>query len=188
MTRFPTPRASRFGIVLLLAAAVAAPVLAVRRTEDPLALVPADAVTVGVIHWNALRSSPLSAKVFADLDHLSGDGDAARFLAETGLTPAEDIDTIVIAMSPGDAGSRESGLVLFEGRFDLSRIGKALTERGAKSLTSPGGAYYLLAEKGGEPGAVSLVNKNLIVCGHEASVTAALARRESGGDGGLSSG
>lgn len=180
--------ASRFALALLLAAAVAAPALAVRRTEDPLALVPADAVTVGVIHWNALRSSPLSAKVFADLDHLSGDGDAARFLAETGLTPAEDIDTIVIAMSRGEAGSRESGLVLFEGRFDLARIGRALTERGAKSLTSPGGAYYLLAEKGGEPGAVSLVNKNLIVCGHEASVTAALARRESGGDGGLSSG
>ena len=190
MTRFPALRASRFGILLLLAAATATPALAVRRTEDPLALVPADAVTVGVIHWNALRSSPLSAKVFADLDHLSGDGDAARFLAETGLTPSEDIDTIVIAMSPGEAGSKESesGLVLFEGRFDLSRIGKALTERGAKSLTSPGGAYYLLAEKGGEPGAVSLVNKNLIVCGHEGSVTAALARRESGGAGGLTSG
>ena len=190
MTRFPALRASRFGILLLLAAATAAPALAVRRTEDPLALVPADAVTVGVIHWNALRSSPLSAKVFADLDHLSGDGDAARFLAETGLTPSEDIDTIVITMSPGEAGSKESesGLVLFEGRFDLSRIGKALTERGAKSLTSPGGAYYLLAEKGGEPGAVSLVNKNLIVCGHEGSVTAALARRESGGAGGLTSG
>ena len=116
MTRFPALRASRFGILLLLAAATATPALAVRRTEDPLALVPADAVTVGVIHWNALRSSPLSAKVFADLDHLSGDGDAARFLAETGLTPSEDIDTIVIAMSPGEAGSKESesGLVLFE--------------------------------------------------------------------------
>jgi hypothetical protein len=182
--------ASRLVLAFLLAAATAAPALAVRRTEDPLGLVPADAVTVGVIRWNALRSSPLAAKVFADLDHLSGDGDAARFLAETGLTPREDIDTVVIAMTPGESGSRESGLVLFEGRFDLARIGNALTARGAKLLTSPGGAggYYLLAEKGGEPGAVALVNKNLIVCGHEASVTAALARRENGGDGGLSSG
>src|SRR5262249_5679812 len=158
--------------VLLLAICSAAPALAVRRTEDPLALVPADAVTVGVIRWNALRSSPLAAKVFTDLDHLSGDGDAARFLAETGLTPSGDIDTVVIAMSRGEAGTREAGLVLFEGRFDLGRIGKALAARGAKPLTSAGGAYYLLAEKGGEPGAVSLVNKNLIVCGHEAAVTA----------------
>ena len=188
MRRSPTLRASYFAAAVLLAAASAAPVFAVRRTEDPLALVPADAVTVGVIHWNTLRGSPLSAKVFADLDHLSGDGDAARFLAETGLTPAEDIDTIVIAMGRGDAGSRESGLVLFEGRFDLGRIGRALAERGAKPTTTPGGAYYLLAEKNGESGAVSLVNKNLVVCGHEASVIAALARRENGGDGGLSSG
>ncbi len=177
----------RLALALLLAAS-AAPALAVRRTEDPLALVPADAVTVGVIRWNVLRSSPLAAKVFADLDHLSGDGDAARFLAETGLTPREDIDTVVIAMTPGEAGSRESGLVLFEGRFDLTRIGNALTARGAKPSASPGGAYYLLAEKGNEPGAVALVNKNLIVCGHESAVTAALARRENGGNGGLTSG
>ncbi len=178
----------RLTLALLLAAAFAAPALAVRRTEDPLGLVPADAVTVGVIRWNALRNSPLAAKVFADLDHLSGDGDAARFLAETGLTPREDIDTVVIAMTPGEAGARESGLVLFEGRFDLTRIGNALTARGAKPSTSAGGAYFLLPEKGEEPAAVALVNKNLIVCGHEAAVAAALARRESGGNGGLTSG
>ncbi|HEY1249886.1 MAG TPA: hypothetical protein VGH97_01770 [Thermoanaerobaculia bacterium] len=180
---------SRPGLLLLLAILCAAPALAVRRTEDPLGLVPADAVTVGVVRWNALRSSPLAAKVFADFDHLSGDGDGARFLAETGLSPREDIDTFVIAMSAGPSGARESGLVLFEGRFDLARIGKALSARGATLQTSAGGgAYYRLAEKGGEPGAVSLVNKNLIVCGHEAAVIAALARRENGGEGGLTSG
>lgn len=179
---------SRLALVLLLAAASAAPALAVRRTEDPLALVPANAVTVGVIHWNELRSSPLAAKVFADVDHISGDGDAARFLAETGLTPREDIDTVVIAMTYGDNGARESGVVLFEGRFDLTRISNALTARGAKRKTSASGDYYLLPGVGEDAGAVALVNRSLIVCGHEATVAAALARRESGGDGGLTSG
>jgi len=47
--------------------------LAVRRTEDPLALVPAGAATVGVIHWNELRSSPLAAQVFSQMDEVSTD-------------------------------------------------------------------------------------------------------------------
>ncbi len=98
-----------------------------RRTEDPLALVPADAATVGVMHWSELRQTPLGAKVFSDIDHMSGDDDAARFLQETGLTPREDIDTVIVAMTPGaKSGGRESGIVLFEGRFDLVRIAAAL--------------------------------------------------------------
>jgi hypothetical protein len=172
------------GLILL----AAADARAVRRTEDPLALVPADAATVAMMRWNQLRQTPLGAKVFRDLDRLSGDDDAARFLEETGLTPREDIDTFILAMSPGRSGAKESGLVLFEGRFDLTRIAKALVSREATLRSSPAGDYYVLKERGGEPGAVALVNRGLIVCGHEEAVAAALARRESGGDGGLTSG
>ncbi len=179
----------RVAAAAILLLAPAAGVLAVRRTEDPLALVPADAATVGVMRWNELRQTPIGAKVFSDIDHMSGDDDAARFLRETGLTPREDIDTVIVAMSPRSAaGGPESGLVLFEGRFDLARIASALTARGAKLRTSPAGEFYLLADRTGESGAVALVNRTLLVCGHEATVVAALARRESGGEGGLTSG
>ena len=128
------------GLVLL----AAADARAVRRTEDPLALVPADAATVGVIQLDELRQSPLGARVFRDLDHISGDGDAARFLEETGLTPREDIDTIIVAMTPGTKGSQDSGMVIFEGRFDPARIAKALESRKATLRTSPAGEYWLL--------------------------------------------
>ncbi len=179
-------RSAAAAALLLLPAAGA---FAVRRTEDPLALVPANAATVGVMHWNELRQTPLGAKVFADIDHMSGDDDAARFLQETGLTPREDIDTVIVAMSPGAQGGRpESGLVLFEGRFDLVRIAAALTSRGATLQSSPAGQFYRLSESSGEPGAVALVNRMLLVCGNEAAVVAALGRRESGGEGGLTSG
>lgn len=178
----------RFAAAAILLLAPAAGAFGVRRTEDPLALVPADAATVGVMRWNELRQTPLGAKVFSDIDHMSGDDDAARFLQETGLTPREDIDTVIVAMTPRSAGGPESGLVLFEGRFDLSRIASALTARGAKLQLSPAGEFYLLPDKSGESGAVALVNRTLIVCGHDASVAAALARRESGGEGGLTSG
>jgi hypothetical protein len=173
---------------MLLAVLGAVPALAVRRTEDPLALVPASAVTVGVVHWNELRASPLAAKVFADVDQMSGDGDAARFLAETGLTPREDVDTVIIAMSPSNgSGNSDSGLVLFEGRFDLNRISSALTSRGALRQVSDNGTFYRLSGQS-DHGAIALVNRGLIICGTEEAVVAALARKENGGDGGLTSG
>ncbi len=172
------------GLALLAAASA----LAVRRTEEPLALVPADAATVAVFHWNELRTSPLGAQVFSQLDNMSVDGDAARFLRETGLAPREDIDTIVVAMSPGADGP-EDGIVFFEGRFDLARIAGALVERGATKRTGPSGEYYRLArERGDRPGAVALANRTLLIAGSEPAVVAALARRESGGTGGLMSG
>jgi len=182
-------RIARIVLTSGLALLAAASAFGVRRTEDPLALVPANAATVGVIHWSELRSSPLGAQVFSQMDHISTDGDAGRFLAETGLTPREDIDTVVVAMTRPGAGESGEGLVIFEGRFDLARISGALVSRGATKQTGASGEYYRLAdEEGKRDGAVALVNQSLIVAGSEASVLDALGRRESGGAGGLMSG
>ncbi len=190
LTRFST--VSRLAVAGILALGLAADARAVRRTEDSLALVPASAGTVGVIRWNELRSSPLGPKIFASMDEISTDGDAARFLAETGLTPREDIDTVIVAMSPGGhpGPGDDDGLVIFEGRFDTNKIGDALKSRGASLMKSASGdAYYRLTGKGSDTeGAVSLVNRGLIVAGSERAVLAALARKESGGSGGLTSG
>jgi hypothetical protein len=178
-------------LTALLPVLGASSALAVRRTEDPLALVPAGAATVAVIHWSELRNSPLGPKVFSAMDELSTDGDAARFLEETELTPSEDIDTVIVAMTPGArSGDSDEGLVVFEGRFDVDRIARAMTARGATRLAGAGGDfYYRLANKGGgSDGAVALVNRTLILAGSEAAVEAALARKESGGAGGLTSG
>ena len=188
--RFST--VSRLAVAGLLALGLAADARAVRRTEDSLALVPASAGTVGVIRWNELRSSPLGPKIFSSMDNISTDGDAARFLAETGLTPREDIDTVIVAMSPGGhpGPGDDDGLVIFEGRFDTNKIGDALKSRGAALTKSPSGdAYYRLADTSSDSkGAVALVNRGLIVAGSEPAVLAALARKESGGSGGLTSG
>lgn len=183
-------RISRIALAAGLALSAAADAFGVRRTEDPLALVPAGAATVGVIHWNELRSSPLGAQVFSQMDDVSTDGDAARFLREMGLTPREDIDTVVVAMTRSAAtGKSDDGLVIFEGRFDLVRISGALVARGATRQAGAGGEYYRLADEGGSHrGAVALANARLLIAGGEAAVVEALARRESGGAGGLMSG
>jgi hypothetical protein len=178
---------SRLALAFGLAALTAGPALGIQRTEDPLGLVPSNAATVGVIHWDTLRSSPLAAQVFAQMDHVSVDGDAARFLADTGLTPREDIDTMVLSMTRG-SGASEDGLVIFEGRFDRTRIAGALESRGAILKTSDHGSYYRLPSADGRDGAVALVNPGLVVAGTESSVVAALARKDSGGADGLLSG
>ena len=179
---------SRLGLAALLALSSVGTARAVRRTEDPLALVPGDAATVAVIHWNELRASPFGSEVLDRMDGVSTDGDGSRFLREIGLSPREDIDTIVLTTSK-HAGTSDDALVLFEGRFDVVRIAAALTSRGATLQKSAAGNYYRLsAEHGDHPGAVALVNPHLVVAGSEAAVTAALGRRESGGSGGLMSG
>ena len=177
-----------FRTILLAATAalLALPALAARRSDEALSLVPVDAAAVGVIHWNALRASPLGAKLFSETDHLTANGDAARFMEEARLNPKEDVDTIVIAGSPAskDEG-QSSGLVVFEGRFDTSRLSAALVARGGVRRSTPDGEYFLLPEKSeerhGKPGAVAFASAHLVIAGDEASVVAALSRRSSGG-------
>jgi hypothetical protein len=189
MTPRVLPRLALAPCLVVLAAGSA---LGVGLPEDPLALVPADAATVGVIHWNELRSNPLAAQVFARMDDVSVDGDGARFLRETGLTPREDIDTMVLAMTrvgSGASGASSDGLVIVEGRFDLVRIAGALTGRGAVLQRGASAGYYRLASQNdGRNGAVALVNAHLVIAGSEAAVVAALGRRESGGADGLMAG
>jgi hypothetical protein len=178
----------RLCLLAFAAALLALPAAAARRNDDPLSLVPADAAAVGVVHWNELRASPLGARLLAETDRMTADGDAARFMAEAKLDPKEDVDGIVIAGSPSAPGEGSgTGLVLFSGRFDSGRLSAALAARGGQRRTTPGGEYFLLPEgKGGSDhhgkrGAVAFASGHLVIAGDEASVAAALARREAGG-------
>jgi hypothetical protein len=173
-------RTSRFTLALALLAA--APAFAASRSGDLLSLVPADAATVAVVRLSDLRESPIAAKLFANADKMTVDGDAARFLEEAQLNPKKDVDTVVVASKPG-AGA--PALALFEGRFDTERLAGAAVLRGAVKKTTPAGDYYLLPEKhSGEnerPAAVAFVSSSLVIAGSEATVAQALADRQAGG-------
>jgi hypothetical protein len=178
---------SAAALALAVAASFAVPAVAA-STDDALALVPADAASVGVIHVADLRTSPLAARIFSDTDKLTVNGDAAAFLEEARLDPKRDVDTIVAAGSPkGTGGSAGWGLVLFEGRFDADALGAALASRGAVKKSTPAGDYYLLPDKSKsnssnhEPGAIAFASSRLVIAGNEGSVVAALAQRSAGG-------
>jgi hypothetical protein len=171
---------------ILLALAGNAATVAAAASDEALALVPPEAVSVGIIRLDALRASPFATRLFSETDELTVDGDAARFLAETGLRPKQDVDVIVVAgrvssqvRGPGD------GLVIFEGRFDQARLEAAMQARGAIRKSTPQGDYLLVGERRGEGdhAAIAIVSQRLVVAGTPAAVTRALADRQAGGSG-----
>jgi hypothetical protein len=165
---------------LFLIALVAIPALA---KDDALSLVPANAVTVGMVKLSDMRTSPLSGVLFQNTDKFSADGDAAKFIAEAGLDPSKDVDTLVVATVPRtNLGTEADVLVMAEGRFNVDRLTKALIARGAVQKQG-----YLLAPDADHehegPGAVAFVSGSLAVAGSERAVITALAARNSGGTG-----
>lgn len=153
---------------------------------EALSLVPADATTVGMVRLHDLRSSPLSSRLFRDTDRLTVDGDAAKFMSEAGLRPSEDVDVVMVSISPKASKSDSPRtLAAFEGRFDPNKLSKAIVSRGGERRTSPNGIYFVLPDhnkgKSDETAVVSFVSNRLVVAGTESSVLAALASRAAGG-------
>ncbi len=172
-----TPRnAFRTVVALVAVAALALPAMA---KDDALSLVPANAVTVGMVKLADMRTSPLSSLLFEHTDKMSTDGEAAKFLADTGLSPTKDVDTLVIATAPRtNLGTEADVLVLAEGRFNAEKLTAALIERGAIRK----GAYLVLPEEEGEKPAISF-SSSLVMAGTERAVAAALEARANGGTG-----
>ena len=155
-------------------------------SDEALAIVPPDVASVGVVHLDALRSSPFAARLFSETDELAVDGDAAKFLAETGLRPRQDVDVVVVAgLASNRVHGPEDGLVIFEGRFDPARLEAAMEARGAIRKSTPRGDYLLVGGRHGEANraAIAVLSERLVVAGSPASVNRALADRQAGGSG-----
>ncbi len=185
--RLPARRVSggvfAFALAALIAAALPASA-ATRGLDDALSLVPQDAASVAVVRFSELRSSPLASRLFSDVDHLNGQGDAARFMDEANLKPREDVDTVVIVgLAPGSS-VEPPVLALFEGRFDPQRLAAAAASRGATRVADASGDYYLLPDKEGHrgrAGAVAFASPRLLIAGSPDAVVSALASRAAGG-------
>src|SRR5207248_5490886 len=169
-------------VALAILALALAPAAFARN--DAMSLIPNDAVSVGVVRLVDMRSSPLSAALFALTAHISNDADSEKFLAEAGLQPTKDVDVVVFATSPKTAlGSDADVLIAADGRFNVDRLVAALVSRGAVKKASAHGAYFLMPEKSGEThqGVVAFPDAHLALIGSEAAVLRALTSRAAGG-------
>lgn len=153
--------------------------------NDAMSLIPNDAVSVGVVRLADMRSSPLSAALFAQTAHITNDGDSAKFLLESGLQPSKDIDVVVFSTSPRtNLGSEADFLIAADGRFNVDRLTSTLVAHGAVKKSSAHGVYYTMPEKGnegGHPGVVAFPDAHLALIGSEGAVVEALASRAAGG-------
>jgi hypothetical protein len=162
-----------------LAVVVALLALPALAADDALNLVPANAVTVGMVKLADMRTSPLSSVLFEHTDKMSSDGEAEKFLLDAGLSPTKDVDVIVVATTPQTTlGSEADVLVIAEGRFQPEKLTAALLARGATKKNG----YLSLPEKEGTA-AVAFLSPSLAIAGNERSVVAAIDARKSGGTG-----
>src|SRR5258706_4294685 len=167
----------KYLLALTAAALVAVPAFA---KTDAQSLIPRDAVTVGVVHLDELRSSPLSAALFQQTDKIASDGDAAQFLLDAGLKPSQDIDILVVATTPKtNLGKEADVMIAADGRFNVDRLSAALVSRGAVNK----GAYFVLPKKESDSkhGAVAFPDAHLAIVGTEDAVKEALEARAAGG-------
>ena len=163
--------------------AASALLASVCAAQPPLALVPADAAAVGVVHVDQLKSSALSTRLFQDADKLTVDGDAAKFLNDASVDPRKDVDTITFALVPHDSELRP--VVVLQGHFDGARLGKALEARDGVLESASGHDYYRLPEKKNDahrnhPGAVAVLDSKTLLAGEEEAVTRVLAEMGAG--------
>jgi hypothetical protein len=175
---------TRFAKSLVLAAVVLTAAFPAFAKTDALSLVPANAVTVGLVKVSDMRSSPLSGMLFEQADKMGGNGDADMFLTEAGLDPKKDIDVLVVATAPlTNLGKEADVLVAAEGRYNVERLTSALVARGAVRKAG----YYLLPDndqhEGDQRGAVAFPDSKLAVMGNERAVAAALTAYANGGTG-----
>jgi hypothetical protein len=144
-------------------------------------------VAVGSVNLAALRTSPLSGRIFDETDEMTCDGDASRFLEDAGLDPAKDVDVVTVAVRPRSEMKEGDVLVVAQGRFDSQRIIAALVTRGATVVGTTNGAYYLLpngeADHDGDTGAIAFVGDGQAVIGNENAVKGALNAVARGGAG-----
>lgn len=155
---------------------------------EALAL-PADSAVVMGFDVRALTASQFYAK-------FGGEGEPGRVeaLAEierkTGLNPARDIDSVVVAIRagatepPATDGARprhhENALVFVTGRFDAARLEASIPEAGRAQKERRDGVTIYREAAGKSNGAIALLDAGILVAGDSASVETFLANRSSG--------
>jgi hypothetical protein len=105
--------------------------------------------------------------------------------AKTGIDPARDVDHVLAAGgAPGEGG----GVALVQGRFDPTRIARAIESRkqGVTWKQHLGVTVYLFQEGSKSPGALAFLDDHLILLGAQRSVESVVARRLQAGPTGSS--
>lgn len=141
---------------------------------------PADTRFVMGIDVQRFSGSPFYQRFVKERAHARPE--AFKELEEkTGLNPERDLDQVLIAgrSAPPD----DAGVVLVQGRFDRTRLSRALETQGKKSVTwknHAGTTVYLFNESQKRSGALAFLAEDTLMLGSAAVVEATLERHAQG--------
>ncbi len=177
----------KHSVIAVLAVLLALPAIA--GTDELLSLVPSDAVTVGVVRLDELKSGQFGGLLFEHTSDITTDGEAMLFLQEAGLDPMSDVNAVLFAMLPSAENAEKGELLLVvEGRFDPARLAAAVMRHGAAPVASAGGSIYYRPtetpdgkEVDDQVPVASFVSSTVTIAGTEAAVVRALEQRAAGG-------
>ena len=141
-------------------------------------VLPADARFVMGFDVKRFTSSPFYAR-YASQRGMQPE--ALRDLEEkTGLSPARDVDQIVVAGTSG-TGAGSLGLALATGRFDLYKLGRTLeTEGKVDGYSHDGATLYAFKQEGPQATAIAFLDESTLLFGQKARVEAAVSSRTRG--------
>lgn len=160
---------------------------------DELAYVPADATMVAFADVQAIMNSELRKHV-KSLVPTQGRGQD-QFKEETGIDLESDVDRVVAASvreaptaesgaaeprGSRAARSRESGVAIISGRFDVSRIEGAARQRGATVEEYKGVRVVKSSQPEGRSSAIAFAKPGTVLVGDEAHVKRAIDDRAAG--------
>jgi hypothetical protein len=176
--------ASKFTLPAAIAVAMLLCSDAIASTRDRLlSLVPADAVSVGMLRVDDMRRSPTAQTMFTKMTAGGVNAEAERLLREAGLKPTEDVDLVLVTLSPSSSPDRPRPLVAATGRFDPVRLGNVIASRGGMRRNLLGTTYFLAPENDVRPGehpAFCFYDRGVVLAGTEDAVTAAIRTLRSG--------
>ena len=138
-------------------------------------VLPADARFVMGFDVKRFTSSPFYAR-YASQRGMQPE--ALRDLEEkTGLSPARDVDQIVVA----GTGAGPVGVALATGRFDLYKLGRTLeTEGKVDGYGHEGATLYAFKQEGAQAMAIAFLDESTLLFGQKARVEAAVSSRTRG--------
>ena len=154
--------------------------LAVSVTErDELAYVPSNASIVAYANVREVMLSDFRERIRQIAPDDVGQADLEQQL---GLNIERDIDHVVAFLAPGPDEGRPAGLVLFRGRFDITRL-EAMARGGGATVSEYAGTGVVSIDAG-EVGALAMafMEPGLVAVGDLGTVHQAIDRGSAGAD------
>jgi hypothetical protein len=151
-------------------------VLTARAADSQLlSMVMPDAKVVAGVNVDSAKGSPFGLYVLTQMQ--SNNTDLQQLITLTGFDPTRDVHEVLAATTSTTGSKTPTGLVLARGNFDIDKITKVATEKGASIETYNGAT---LVEDPQKMVGIAFINSTLVAAGDIANLKAAIDRPSTG--------